>query len=229
MSVERLLEASVELGRADVDEVVDQLEIACVVCEQGDVVHVGGGGDGEIERAPARLSSTRADCGCESSPFARDRGVDRQRLEGGLDDAKAQAAASALVVVDGDQDAEVQLGQAGGADGALEGAGIARRRSAPTCRAAPASTRTGRRARQGSARGRRRSVCGAGVSQTLASSGPPTHTRRRAGPSCATGRPATVIVNSSPASARRSTVGDVVAQLLLGDHGHIRHGSRTAT
>jgi hypothetical protein len=119
MSPEWFLAASVGLRRADVDEVVDQLEVARVMGEQGDVVHIGGCGDGEIERAPAVLSSPPAHCGCQSSPFARDGGVDRQWLEGGLDDSEAQAAASAFVFVGGDQDAEVQLGQAGGADGAL--------------------------------------------------------------------------------------------------------------
>ena len=39
-------------------------------------------------------------------------------------DAEAQRAAGALVVVAGDQDAEVQLGEAGGADRALELAGV---------------------------------------------------------------------------------------------------------
>jgi hypothetical protein len=48
------------LRRADVDEVVEQLEVACVLGEQGDAVHSGGCGDGEIERAPAGLSSTPA-------------------------------------------------------------------------------------------------------------------------------------------------------------------------
>lgn len=49
------------------------------------------------------------------------------------------------------------------------------------------------------------SVCGAGVCQMRRRSGPVTHWRGRAGPSRATGRPDTVTVNSSPASARRST------------------------
>ena len=48
------------------------------------------------------------------------------------------------------------------------------------------------------------SVSDAAVCQILVSSGPLTQWRRCVGPSCATGRPATVIVNRSPASARRS-------------------------
>jgi Integrase core domain len=51
---------SVGLGRADVDEVVDQLEVAGVVGEQRDVVGVCGGGDREVECAPAGLSSAGA-------------------------------------------------------------------------------------------------------------------------------------------------------------------------
>ena len=197
--------------------------------EQRDVVDVGGGGDREIERAPAGLAAACADGGGESSPFARDRGIDRQRLEGRLDHAEAQGAAGALVGVGGDEDAEVQLGQAGGADRALERRRDRRRRSAPRCRAAPASTRTGRRARRGSARGRRRASGARACAQTLASSGPLTHCRRRAGPSCATGRPATVIVNSSPASARRSTSATLLRSSFCGITGTQHDGSRTAT
>ena len=78
----------------------------------GTPVDVGGGGDGEVHRAPARLAAAGADRGGEASPFARDGGVDRQRLEGRLDHAEAQAAAGALVGVAGDEHAEVQLGEA---------------------------------------------------------------------------------------------------------------------
>ena len=49
------------------------------------------------------------------------------------------------------------------------------------------------------------SVFGGGVCQTRCRAGPATHCRGRAGPRRATGRPATVTVNSSPASARRRT------------------------
>jgi hypothetical protein len=66
----------------------------------------------------------RADVGGESAPFPCDGGVDRERLERGLDDAEPQRTAGAFVVVGGDQDAEVKLGEAGGADGALELAGV---------------------------------------------------------------------------------------------------------
>src|ERR1019366_9999084 len=48
-------------------------------------------------------------------------------------------------------------------------------------------------------------VRGAGVLNTASSAGPETQVRLAAGPSSATGRPETVIVNRSPASARRST------------------------
>jgi hypothetical protein len=58
-----------------------------------------------------------------AAPLAGDRRVDGQRLERGLDHAESQRSAGPLVVA-GDQDAEVQFGQARGADGALERAGV---------------------------------------------------------------------------------------------------------
>jgi hypothetical protein len=112
------------LRSADFDEVVDELEVGRVVGEQRDVVGVGGGGYGEVECAPAGLAAAGLYGGGEASPFACDSGVDRQRLECGLDHAQAQRAPGAFVVVAGDQRAEVKLGQAGGADRALEFSGI---------------------------------------------------------------------------------------------------------
>ncbi len=84
------------------------------------------------------------------------------------------------------------------------------------------------------------SVFGAGPCQTARNAGPLTHRLCMAGPSCATGRPATVIVISSPASARRSTsptllrssfcgmvaIGPMVAELLpWACHLPAHHGS----
>src|SRR5439155_6897809 len=45
------------LGRADVDEVVDELEVGGVAGEQGHVVDARGRGDREVERAPAGLAA----------------------------------------------------------------------------------------------------------------------------------------------------------------------------
>jgi hypothetical protein len=50
------------------------------------------------------------DRGREAALFAGDGRGDRERVEGGLDHAEALSAASALVRVAGDHDAEVQLG-----------------------------------------------------------------------------------------------------------------------
>jgi len=62
--------------------------------------------------------------GGQASPLAGDRGVEGQRLEGGLDDAQSHCAASALVLVACDQDAEVKLGETRGTDGPLESSGV---------------------------------------------------------------------------------------------------------
>ena len=87
------------LRRADVDEVVDQLEVVGVVGEQRDLVDVGGGGDGEVERAPAGLAAAGAYGGGEPAPFACGGGVERERFERGFDYAESQASARAFVVV----------------------------------------------------------------------------------------------------------------------------------
>src|SRR5207253_919147 len=106
--------------RVDVDEVGDELQVGGVSGEQGDAVDVGGRGDGQVDCSPARPAATGLDGGGEPSPFAGDRRVDRQRLECGLDHAEPECSARALVLVAGDQDTEVQLGEAGGADRTLE-------------------------------------------------------------------------------------------------------------
>jgi hypothetical protein len=65
----------------------------------------------------------------------------------------------------------------------------------------------------------------AGVSHTRARRAPLTQRRRWAGPSWATGRPATVIVNSSPASARRTTSATLLRNSFCGIVGTAAGGS----
>jgi hypothetical protein len=97
---------------------------AWVEREQRHAVHVGGGGDREIHRAPAGLAAAIAHRRGEAPPFAGDRGVDRQWLERRLDHAQPQASAGTLVGVLRDLHAEVELGQGRGADRALALAGL---------------------------------------------------------------------------------------------------------
>lgn len=83
-------------------------------------MHVCGRPNQEVERSPAWLPAATDD-GCrEPSPFARDGSTDRQRVEGRLDDAEPSRAARSLVFLAGNENAEVQRGDRGGADPAFE-------------------------------------------------------------------------------------------------------------
>lgn len=81
---------------------------------------VGCRGDHEIHGAAARLGATGSDCCRQSSPLARDGGIERERMERCLNDAQALRSPGALVRVLCDEDAEMQLGQRRRADRALE-------------------------------------------------------------------------------------------------------------
>jgi hypothetical protein len=159
----------------------------------------------EIHGASARLCPARSDGGRQASPLAGDGGVERERLESRLNDAETLRSSCTLVLVSCDKDAEMQLGQRCRADRAFE---VVRsvlgdqhgRIEQRLHRQANGSTNSpGSRSRS------RASVVGAGVVQIARSRGPLTHCCGAAGPRCAAGRPETVIVNSSPASARRRT------------------------
>lgn len=83
-------------------------------------MHVRGCCDHEVESSSARLPAA-ADEGCrEPPPFACDCSIDRKRVEGRLNDAEPLGPACSLVFRAGDEDAEVQLGERGGADRAFE-------------------------------------------------------------------------------------------------------------
>ncbi len=79
-------------------------------------MNVRGGCGDEVEGSSAWLSAT-ANHGCrESAPFARDRVVDGEGIECCLDHPETLRATCALIVVSGDEDAEVEFGERGGAD-----------------------------------------------------------------------------------------------------------------
>lgn len=83
-------------------------------------MHARGRGDNEVKRSAARFSAA-ADEGCgETTPLARDSGIDRQRIEGCFDNTEALRAASSLVLRVRDKDSEVQLRERRRADGAFE-------------------------------------------------------------------------------------------------------------
>ncbi len=72
---------------------------------------VRGSGDHEIDRAPPRLSPAADNGSCKTSPFARDRRVDGQGIECGLDHTEPLRSTGSLVFRVGNEDAEVQLGE----------------------------------------------------------------------------------------------------------------------
>jgi hypothetical protein len=84
------------------------------------MVNVRGSGDHEIERTPPGLSPAADKGCCKPSPFARDRSVDGQRIERGLDHTEPLQPPGPLVLRAGDEDAEVQFGERCGADRAFE-------------------------------------------------------------------------------------------------------------
>ena len=77
-------------------------------------------GDGEIDGSSARFPAAADDRRCQPPPLARDGGVDGEWVEGGLDDAEPLGSPGALILLDGHKEAEVQLGERGGAYGALQ-------------------------------------------------------------------------------------------------------------
>ena len=152
--------------RAHRDEVCDESEVLLVPRQQRDVVNIRSSGDHEIERAFTRLTAATDNCCGKPSPFARDRSVDRQRIEGGFDDAETLRAPGSLVLRTCHQDAEVQFRERRGTYRTLEPAGTfradqnGRGEDGPHYLAKRSATSAGNRSRSSS------SVSGAGVFQT---------------------------------------------------------------
>lgn len=76
--------------------------------------------DDEIDGTTARLAATPNQSRREPTPFARDAGVNGERIEGRLDDPEPQRSPCSLVVRRSDQHAEVQLRKRRSADRALQ-------------------------------------------------------------------------------------------------------------
>lgn len=68
-------------------------------------------GDHEVECPPPRLSPAADDGCCQRSPFARDRRIDGQGIEGCLDDTEPLGPPGSLVFRVGGEDTEVQFGE----------------------------------------------------------------------------------------------------------------------
>src|SRR6266508_1044415 len=101
----------------DVDEVFETVQILGVAGVQPCSVYVGGRSDQEIHGPWAWLSSRVDEGRGKPSVGARHSVVHRKRLERTLDAGQTPESEGALLGVLRDQDTEVQLGQAHGADG----------------------------------------------------------------------------------------------------------------
>ena len=77
-------------------------------------------GDDEINGATARLAATPDQSRCEPTPFARNGSVNREGVEGRLDDPEPLRSPCSLVIGRSDQHAEVQLRKRHSADRALK-------------------------------------------------------------------------------------------------------------
>src|SRR5579875_2194618 len=64
-----------------VDEVMDDLEVANVLREEGHSFHAGGGRDGEVDLAPSRVATTTGHCGGELAPDTGDVDAHGQGVE----------------------------------------------------------------------------------------------------------------------------------------------------
>ena len=70
---------------------------------------VRGRGDDEINGTTAWLAATPDQSRCEPTPLARNGRVNRERIEGRLDDPESLRSSCSLVIGDSDQHAEVKL------------------------------------------------------------------------------------------------------------------------
>src|SRR6266568_766509 len=202
----RWLADEVGSDRDNRDEVVESGQVFGVAGVDGGVVSVRGGGDQQVHDAGSGLTSDLRDAGGEAPVAVSDGVVNGKRVEPSLDGAQSGEPAGPHLRGLGDQDTEVQFGDAGHADSQLPGdrgdvagdqnAGV---ENAAAHRVAQGSTR------EPSSRSRSAAQsASAGSAKTSARSSQLRHARGLTGPSTAAGRPATVIVTRSPASARRT-------------------------
>ncbi len=188
-----------------VDKIIDDLKVGDVLGEEGHSFALGGGCDHEVYLAPSWVAATACRCGGELAPDPGDLNAYGEWVECRFDDRKSGGAARQLIGVVRDENTEVQLGDRSDADSGLDVFRWGkltyqhRRVEDDPHEANGSTTPVGSRSRSAS---RPR---GAFVRQIPASVAPLTQRRRCAGPNSATGRPATVTVRVSPASARRST------------------------
>lgn len=102
---------SLLVGRLDVEKMGDGREVLEVVGEQGRAVNFGCCSDREVRGAPAWLSPARCYDGLKPTPFTRDAVIDGQWIwEAGLNGAQSSRPDRPCLVVAGNKQPEVQLG-----------------------------------------------------------------------------------------------------------------------
>jgi NAD(P)-dependent dehydrogenase (short-subunit alcohol dehydrogenase family) len=95
--------------RSHRNQIIDELEVGAVVRDKRNAGDVRGRRDREIHGSAARLPAALGDGSREPAPFSSYCCIDRQWVEGGLDDPESLGAASAFVRVACHKHAEVQL------------------------------------------------------------------------------------------------------------------------
>jgi len=166
---------------------------------------MGGGCDGEVELRPSRVAATAGHRGGKLTPDPSDLDIHRKGVEGRFDHGQSGGASRSLVIIVGDQDTQVQLGYRDNANSRLEPLGWGTIPYEHRCveqdpHGANGSTTVAASRSRSASNPRETSVRQMPASVVLL-----TQRRRCTGPSSATGRPATVTVRVSPASARRRT------------------------
>jgi hypothetical protein len=117
-------DADGSVERVHLDKVVDDREVGSVDCEEWEIMDVGGGGDREVDRPPPWAAAALGHGGGQVAPFAGDRCVYGEWIEGRLDHAESLRSSCSFIRIGGDERPEVQFGQRGGADRSFEVAGI---------------------------------------------------------------------------------------------------------
>lgn len=219
------------LGGANVNQVLDDLEVLGVVGEQGGAVDGRRRHDGEVGHALAGPTASPGDRRQQAAPLARDAVIERQRVgEAGLEQAEARSAKRPLLLIDCDEQPEVQLRNRDRADRRF---GLCRNIARDQDRGIKQEPQL---------------LCGPGVAQLCAEvldvpgecrvgrQGPQIGKLRASHPLTSPHRPQRrhraprdrdrdLLAGLSPAQ----NLADVVAQLFLGDYCHSRHGSSIAT
>lgn len=101
---------------ADVDQIVNQLEVVGVQGQQRHAVDIRGRGDRQVEGTAPGLAAALRDGGIEAAALARRCRLEGQRIEAFLDRAEPAQPYGPNLLIRRDENAEVKLGEGDDAD-----------------------------------------------------------------------------------------------------------------